>query len=98
LPAVPAYADALALLPRCDAGAEFGDDAGNFVAGSAWVSQAGKEPVFDQMVTEADCAGLHADADLAGPGLRDLALLEFEVCAGLGDYGDFHFRHLNFLG
>jgi hypothetical protein len=45
------------------------------------------------MVATTDCAGLYADADLAGDGLGDLALLEFEICAGLGDDGDFHFRH-----
>src|SRR6266481_7338439 len=33
LAAVPADADALALLPGSDAGAELGDDAGNFMAG-----------------------------------------------------------------
>src|SRR5258708_37240146 len=48
------------------------------------------------MVATTDCAGLYADADLAGDGLGDLALLEFEICAGLGDDGDFHFRHLLF--
>src|SRR5713226_5791858 len=92
--AVPAHADALALLPTGDAGAEFGDDAGNFVAGGTRVGQAGPEPVSYKGVAEADAAGLHADADLAGAGLGDFALLELEVCAGLGGNGDFHFRHL----
>jgi hypothetical protein len=48
------------------------------------------------MVAEADCAGLYADADLAGAWLRDFAFLELEVCAGFRDYGDFHFWHLRF--
>jgi hypothetical protein len=39
--AMPADADALALLPVSDAGSEFGDDSGNFVAGGARVRYAG---------------------------------------------------------
>src|SRR4029077_8144684 len=94
LSAVPADADALALLPIGDARTEVGNDAGDFVAGRTRVGQAGPVPVFDQTVAEADAAGLHVDADLAGAGLRDFALLEFEGGAGFGDHGDFHFWHL----
>src|SRR5215472_7780548 len=56
--AVPADADALTLVPIRDAGADFIDDAGNFVAGRAWISDAGKQAVFDDMVAEADTARL----------------------------------------
>jgi len=45
------------------------------------------------VVGKANTAGLHADADLSWAGLRDFAFLEFEVGAGFGDNGDFHFWH-----
>jgi len=38
-------------------------------------------------------ASLHADSDLAETRLGDFAFLEFEVGAGFGDDGDFHFWH-----
>ncbi len=94
LSAMPADADALALLPGRDAGAELGDDARDFVAGGTGIDHAGPQSVLDEVVAEADTAGLHADADLAGAGLGDFALLEFEVRAGFRDDGDFHFWHL----
>jgi hypothetical protein len=96
LPAVPADSYALALLPRGDAWADLSDYSGYFVAGTARIRQAGPEAIFDELVAEANAAGLHADADLAWSGLRDFAFLEFEVRAGFGDDGDFHFWHLGF--
>jgi len=91
--AVPADADALAFFPNGDAGPDFVDDAGNFVARRTRISDAREEAVFDQMVAEADAAGLHADADISRGRLRDFALLQLEIGTGLGDYGDFHLGH-----
>jgi hypothetical protein len=93
LPAVPADSYALTLLPIGDSRAELGDYTGNFVAGTARVGQTGPESVLDEVVAEANAAGLHADADLTWAGLGDFAFLEFEVRAGFGDDGDFHFWH-----
>ena len=93
LPAVPPYADALTLFPGSNTGTELGDYAGNFVAGRARVGQAWPKPVLDQDVAEANTAGLHADADLAWAGLGNFAFLDFEIRAGFGNNGDFHFWH-----
>lgn len=49
------------------------------------------------MVAEANAAGLDADAGMSGRRLRNVAFLELEVRAGLGDYGDFHLGHEVFL-
>src|SRR5690349_7131426 len=94
--AVPADADPLTFLPSCDASADFVNDACDFVAGRARIRYAGPKAVLDEMVTETDAAGLHADADMSRGGLRDVAFLQFEVGAGLGDNGDFHFGHRRF--
>ena len=91
--AVPADAYALTFLPSRDAGTDFINDAGDFVAGRARIGYAGPEAVFDEMVAKANAAGLHADADVSRGRLGDFAFLQFEVGAGLGDYGDFHFGH-----
>jgi hypothetical protein len=40
---------------------------------------------------------LYSNADLTWAGLRDFAFLDFEVGAGFGDHGDFHFRHFGIL-
>ena len=87
--AVPADADALAFLPSGDACADFVNDAGDFVSGGAGVGHAGPKAVFDEMVAEANAAGLDADADMSQGRLRDFALLQLEIGTGLGDYGDF---------
>ena len=78
--AVPADADALAFFPNGDAGPDFVDDAGNFVARRTRINDAREE---------ADAAGLDADADMSQGRLRDFALLQLEIGTGLGDYGDF---------
>lgn len=55
---VPAYADALTLFPSGDAGADFVDDAGDFVTGRAGIGDAGEETVLDELLAEADAASL----------------------------------------
>jgi len=67
------------------------------VTGRAGVVHAGPKAVFDEMVAEADATGLDADADVSGGWLRNVAFLEFEIGAGLGDYSDFHLGHGDFL-
>ena len=94
--AVPPDANALAFVPSSDAGADFVDDSGNFVARRSRVNHAGPKAVFDKMVAEADAAGLHADANVTRGRLRNIAFLEFEVSTRLGDNGDFHFGHREF--
>jgi len=73
--AVPADADALALLPNGDARADFIDNAGDFVAGRTRIGYAGPEAVLDEVVAEADAARLHADADLSCGRLGNVAFL-----------------------
>src|SRR5258706_6526829 len=61
LPAVPAHADALTLLPRGDTWAELGDYAGDFVAGRTRGGQARPQPGLDQYVAGANNPGLQPD-------------------------------------
>jgi hypothetical protein len=79
LAAVPAYADALAFLPGGDAGADFVDDAGNFVTGNAGILDSGPETFDGEGVAVTDAAGLDFDADLSGGGAGDFALDDLEA-------------------
>ena len=90
LSAMPADANALALLPGCDAGAELVDETGNFVAGNARIFEPGPEAFLGEDVTMADATGLDFDTDLIGAGRGDFAFDNLEVGAGFGDLGDFH--------
>lgn len=95
--AVPANSYALTFLPIRHTRSDLINGPGNFVAGRARISDAWEKAVFDDMVAEANAAGLDADADVTRGRLRDVAFLKFKVSAGLGDYSDFHFGHRNFL-
>ena len=90
--AVPADTDALAFLPRGNAGADFVDDASDFVSGNAGVLNSGPGAFYRQHVTVADAAGLHLDADVPCTRLRNVALDDFEACARLGNLRYGHLR------
>jgi hypothetical protein len=93
VPAVPPDTDALTLFPHRDAGADFVDDASDFVAGRTRIGDTREEAVFHKVFAEADTAGLNTDADLSCRRLGNFAFLQFEIGAGLGDHSDFHLGH-----
>jgi hypothetical protein len=77
--AVPAYSDALALLPRGDTGAYFVDDAGDFVTGDAGILDSGPETLHREGVAVTDATGLDFDADLSGGGAGYFAVDDLEA-------------------
>jgi len=93
VPAVPADADLLSFFPGGDVGADFVDDAGDFVARDARVLNPRHQAVFDEVIAGAHAASGDFDADLAFAGRRDIAFFDLEIGAGFGDYGYLHFRH-----
>src|SRR5260370_36414989 len=97
LAAVPADADTLAVFPAGDAGTNVVDHAGDFVPGGAVILTTGPVSFFYEAVAVADATGLHANADVAGGRLRDVALLNFKIGARLGYDGDLHLWHKAFL-
>jgi hypothetical protein len=90
--AVPTDANALARLPLGNAGAQFVDDARDFVSRNARILNAGPLAFFGERVTVADAAGLHLDAHLSCCGLGNLALDDLEIRSRLRNLRHFHRR------
>src|SRR5262250_2603855 len=85
LATMPANPDALSFLPRGNTGADFIDDAGDFVSGNARILNSGPGALFREHVTVADTTGLHRDANLSCARFRNLALDNFKVSSGFGN-------------
>src|SRR5262249_13730113 len=88
--AIPAYADPLSLLPSGDLGAQFIDDAGNFVARNPRILNSRREAFFHKHVAVANAAGLHFDPDLSSSWRRNLALDNLEIRARSWNLHRFH--------
>jgi hypothetical protein len=93
VPAVPAYTDTLAGLPKSNVGADGVDASGNFVSGDARILDAWPHSFFHQHIAVADAAGLNLDANLITPWLGYGTLNDLKVSAGLADLNRFHGRH-----
>ncbi len=91
--AMPADADAVALLPGGHPRPWFVHYARNLMAGNARILNARERAVFHKMVAEANAASLHFNAHLPGPGLWNFALNNFKIAARFGNLHYFHFRH-----
>jgi hypothetical protein len=90
LPAMPTDADALSLLPGGDLGAEFIDDAGNFVPRNPGILNSRPEAFLHKHVTVANATGLDFDPHLASAGLRNLALDDLEISSGFRNLSRHH--------
>src|SRR5262249_16441516 len=77
--AVPAHADALAVLPGGDTGANLVDAPHYLMTGDAGVRDAGPETVLDQVIAVANAARFDLDADLIRSRLGKRPLHRFEV-------------------
>ena len=77
--AVPSDTDALSLLPSGNAGAQFIDDARDFVSRNARILNSRPPAFFRQHVTVANATGLHLDAHLRRARLRNLPLHDLEI-------------------
>ena len=94
MPAVPADPYALARLPVGNVRADGIDTPGDFVAGNPGILQPRPEPILDHDIAVADPAGLHFDAHLPVAGLRDRALDQLELPAGLAHLHRLHQSHV----
>src|SRR5215472_8245853 len=88
--AVPAYANALSLLPLRYTGAHLIDDAGNFMTWNAGILNSRPGTFFHKQVTVADAAGLHLDAHLSRSRLRNLAVHNLEIASRLRNLRRLH--------
>ena len=95
---VPADADALSLLPLGNTGAQFIDDARDFVSWNARILNSWPGAFFREHVTVANAAGLYLDAHFSCNRIRNLALDDFEIGSWLGDLGCFHWCYSDFCG
>jgi hypothetical protein len=90
--AMPAYADALTLLPFNDISADRIDASADFMTRHTRILNSGPQTLFNEHVAVANAARLHFHADLAGARLRDVAFHQFKIPAGFADLGRLHFR------
>jgi hypothetical protein len=90
---VPSNSDALSGFPVCNVGADGVDAARDFVAGNAWILEAGPMAFFYERVAVADAAGFDFNPDLAAGGLGNVPFDEFEITASFADLDGFHSRH-----
>jgi len=90
---MPADSDALSFLPRGNAVAYFIDDAGDFVAGNAWILNAGPLPFFREHVTVADTTGLNLNAHLSRSRVWNLTLDNLKICARVRNLRHLHWRY-----
>src|SRR5271169_4559963 len=79
LPAMPADADTLSLLPSGDPGAQFIDDACHFVPRNPRILNARPEAFFYKYVAVADAARLHLDEHLSRARVRNFALDDLQI-------------------
>src|SRR5216684_2608969 len=93
LAAVPADADTLALFPAGDARTDVVNHAGDFVSWGAGILNPGPVSFFYQAVAVADAASLHANADVPGSWVGNLALDNFKIRSWFRHQCHFHFRH-----
>src|SRR5580693_736216 len=91
--AVPTHADAHASLPVRHVRPNGIDDAHHLMAWDTRVLYAGESAGDGEHVGMADTACLHLDAHLAGFGIGNISLDDFESGIGLGCLNDFHTRH-----
>src|SRR5712664_288440 len=94
VPAVPAYAHPVALLPLGHVGADLVHPTRDLVAGNAREGETWIAAELHQCVAVTDSAGFHLDADLPRRGLGYLARDQLECTSRLGDLdGPHHPRH-----
>ena len=90
---VPAYADALPLLPHGRADPRGINHARNLVSGNPRILDPGPITFFYQRIAVAHAASLNLDAHLPRTGLRNLPLHKFKIAARLGYLNCLHLRH-----
>src|SRR5277367_1194110 len=95
--AMPAHADAHALLPVRYVCPDRIDDAHDLVARNPRVLDAGKSAGDGKHVAMADSAGLYFDADLARLGIGYVPLDHLEIGVGLGYLSGLHSLHVGVL-
>src|ERR1700722_18752911 len=83
--AVPADSDTLPRFPRSNTGAQFIDDAHNFVSGNAGIFNSGQAAFFCEHIAVANTTGLHLDTYFSCARIRNLTLNNFEISAGPGN-------------
>jgi hypothetical protein len=89
-----AHTHSLALLPEGDIGANFVDDAGDFMPWDTRILEAGPVSFLDHGVTVTNSTCLDFDADGIGSGDGNWAVHELEVVAGISDLNCFHLSSL----
>src|SRR5215469_12189419 len=95
VPAMPADADPLSLLPQRDIGADLVDASGNLVTWHARILNSWPQAFFYQHVAVADAARVHLDTNLPAPRLRDRTLDNFKISTGFADLNRYHRRPLS---
>src|ERR1019366_811136 len=88
--AVPSDSHAMAGFPVGDVGADGVDAPGNFVAGNAWILNAGPMAFLYECVAVADAAGFDFNSDLIAGGFGDGSFYELEITAGFADLDSLH--------
>jgi hypothetical protein len=94
---VPSDSGALAGFPVGNVSTDGVDAAGDFVAGNAWILNAGPMAFLYEDVAVADAAGFDFNPDLAAGGLGNVPFDEFEIAAGFVDLDSLHSQHNFFL-
>src|SRR5215472_3714472 len=90
MPAVPADANALVLLPLRTARAHRVDDACYFMSWNPRILDSGPGAFFREHVTVADTTGLNLDPHLSRLRLGNLALDDLEISTGSSDLRYLH--------
>src|SRR5262249_28084779 len=95
--AMPAHADAVAVLPRLHAGSDLVDDANHLVSGHARIRDPREPAVFRDYIAVADPTCLNANPNVARGGLRNVAFHDFKIRARLRHLNSFHLCHFRLL-
>jgi len=90
---VPPDANALSGLPGSDRTAYGIHPACDFMPWNTGILQPWPGAFLDQYIAVANSAGFNFDANLPGPGLRNLPFYDFEVSSSFADLCSFHSRH-----
>src|SRR5579863_4323738 len=90
LPAMPTDADTLSLLPSGDLGAQFIDDACDFVPRDPRILNSGPEAVFHEYVAVANPTSLHLDEHLSRTRLGNFTLDNLEISPRFGNLRHLH--------
>jgi hypothetical protein len=89
---MPAYADALTVLPFRDVAADRIDASSDFMTRHTGILKPGPETLFDDHIAVANAARLHFHANLPSTRLRDSAFHQFPISTGFADLRRLHFH------